>query len=683
MLVSIDRRCIKLLQELEKETEFVSIKSLSESLDQTRRQTQYDIYKINSLFEFDKLPPIEAKQHKGVRLMDVHREWLKDLLDQENKKEDSEYNYVLTQEERCAVIICENVLRNGFSTLDDLSEQLMVSKNTIFIDMKIVREKLKEYNIKCEFISGKGYLINGEELEKRKVFMYYISSIYGLISDGMLDYLQDEDVKRHIEVLHKIEEELEVHYNKGIIEKLALMLHFSETGENTKWNFPQKTGSALVCVNIDHVCRSHVYGIIDKYMKDRSDDEKAYICIHLLAGRMNKEYYLYNETEEIFEELAEKLVGYFETLVGVTMDKRGSLIEDLTQHLSRSSYRYIYGINDGSELETIIRREAEELFNVVRKVADRFSHDIQCPIDDQEVAYLAVHFSSHMHRTSAKKYRYSSMLICDESEKKRENLKKRIEDNIPLIQVHEVLTKAEYVNTEKNKYEVVISTEVLDINDGYVLISKKFDNTDHINILNEVLQSRADEVSSLSDDLFDQIKPYIQKKQVGTVRSIVDHFFGSDQNSTLAQLLTRERVKCLGDKDVSLSWRDAVFQAAYPLLADGSINRHYIDSIILNVELYGAYFYFDNGVYLTHAKDTSGVFRSGVSVMTIPRGINFPHNKKIYILFVLASVDEKEHFGVLKEILKVCDSKEKTEWLLEAQNEDVLYKNLRMIAEKK
>lgn len=89
------------------------------------------------------------------------------------------------------------------------------------------------------------------------------------------------------------------------------MLHFSETGENTKWNFPQKTGSALVCVNIDHVCRSHVYGIIDKYMKDRSDDEKAYICIHLLAGRMNKEYYLYNETEEIFEELAEKLVGVF------------------------------------------------------------------------------------------------------------------------------------------------------------------------------------------------------------------------------------------------------------------------------------------------------------------------------------------------------------------------------------
>ena len=85
--------------------------------------------------------------------------------------------------------------------------------------INIVREKLKEYNIECEFISGKGYLINGEELEKRKVFMYYISSIYGLISDGMLDYLQDEDVKRHIEVLHKIEEELEVHYNKGIIAK--------------------------------------------------------------------------------------------------------------------------------------------------------------------------------------------------------------------------------------------------------------------------------------------------------------------------------------------------------------------------------------------------------------------------------------------------------------------------------
>ena len=60
------------------------------------------------------------------------------------------------------------------------------------------------------------------------------------------------------------------------------------------------------------------------------------------------------------------------------------------------------------------------------------------------------------------------------------------------------------------------------------------------------------ESDDVIDDLFDQIKPYIQKKQVGTVRSIVDHFFGSDQKAA-DLLMVSKYLERIGDHATNIA----------------------------------------------------------------------------------------------------------------------------------
>ena len=91
----VDRRCIKILQILSERQDYISIGQLADLLEQTRRQTQYDIYKINMIFDTVGLPPVETKKKKGVCLLEAHKTWWREF----NGAKENSYNYIFTQEE--------------------------------------------------------------------------------------------------------------------------------------------------------------------------------------------------------------------------------------------------------------------------------------------------------------------------------------------------------------------------------------------------------------------------------------------------------------------------------------------------------------------------------------------------------------------------------------------------------
>ena len=164
----VDRRCIKILQILSERQDYISIGQLADLLEQTRRQTQYDIYKINMIFDTVGLPPVETKKKKGVCLLEAHKTWWREF----NGAKENSYNYIFTQEERCAVIIAEGILSSRIQNFDSLSERFQVSRNTIFLDMKLVQKKLKDFDIILEYNQAAGYQILGAEMNKRSIFLY-------------------------------------------------------------------------------------------------------------------------------------------------------------------------------------------------------------------------------------------------------------------------------------------------------------------------------------------------------------------------------------------------------------------------------------------------------------------------------------------------------------------------------
>ena len=346
---NIDRRCLKLLMILAEQSDYITVESLSNQLEQTRRRTQYDLCKVNDLFSSENLQPIAGKRNKGIRLDNGQKKWCKLFL----KESQGKFNYVFAQEERCAIIICEYILGNRIKTLDEMVDRLMVSRNTAFLDLKLAREKLKIFKIGFEYTPQNGHVVSGDEILKRSVFIYYISTLYPIIKEGFIDYLEDDAVREHIYRLKEIEMEMGLRLSEATINKLAIMLTYFIWDQTV--SIRSISSNVVVNVDEDHVKKSHIYEVVSRVYDSYSERDKVYISIHLLSGRSEKGYYDTQFHEEQFEQLAFKLVEKFERAVGIDMVDRELLIYNLSKHISHSIYRYAYGIIDYTEIEQEVR----------------------------------------------------------------------------------------------------------------------------------------------------------------------------------------------------------------------------------------------------------------------------------------------------------------------------------------
>ena len=113
---------------------------------------------------------------------------------------------------------------------------------------------------------------------------------------------------------------------------------------------------------------------------------------------------------------------------------------------------------------------------VVRKAADEFSKEIHHPINDTEAAYLTVYFSQHMQQTTSRASRVRVLLVVSEmKEEERESLKYQLEDSMPMFVAAAVCTKREYPAVNRDSYDIIVSTVLLDCPDSYALVSEYMD----------------------------------------------------------------------------------------------------------------------------------------------------------------------------------------------------------------
>lgn len=650
MYFSLDRRCGRLLEALSGYDDYVTIDFLSNQLGQSRRSTQYDLCKINEVFKTAGVAPVESRRNKGVRMLEEHKAWWDSFTSESNGVID----YIFTQRERVSIMICESILSTRVKKVDDMAEKLKVSRNTIFLDLKIMKEKLKHYGIDFTYVSKFGYSIRGDPLKALSTLMYHVSQLYPLMREGFIAYLSDEKVMAHLERLRRIERELCVSYQQRTLEEIAVMLKFFE-----------KDLPLTKEIDGENLFDTKVFEVVRRYYPERTDDNNAYLSIFLLGARSGAGAIAAAEPLPQYKKYAENLVGYFERFVGIELESKEQLVFNLARHLNGSIYRYRYGLIESGGVCEQIEKDARELFALVKLAADEFSKTIGYLINDSEVAYLTIYFAAHMRRHNVHIGKIGVLLVTKDGGAK---LAGKIDENLPMLRVIGVTTPDRLADFQ-GIYQIVISTHLLKYRGFYVYITRSLDGADKKKILDAYLSYRMLKNENAGEKLYQSIKKHIHKDALSKVKKEIDRYFLAPV-PRLLQLLDEDGVQCAESIG---NWRDALAQAALPLLERGSIDSTYIDSLIMNVELYGCYTYFGNGVYLAHAKSRGNVRHSGVAVLAIKKGVCFRDGHTVRILIVIASADQYEHFTVLKEAVRLCNDESKVRRMLKCKSEEALY----------
>lgn len=134
-------------------------------------------------------------------------------------------------------------------------------------------------------------------------------------------------------------------------------------------------------------------------------------------------------------------------------------------------------------------------------------------------------------------------------------------------------------------------------------------------------------------------------------------------------VVTAERVS-VGPAD---DWEDAVRLAAAPLVADGSVESGYIDTIVANVQAPGGtYMDLGFGFTLAHARPEDGVRDTAVAVRVLPSPVplNDDPDHPMQVVVVLAARDTHSHQATMRQIAKVLTDPDGRETVRAATSPD-------------
>ncbi|MBP2169919.1 PTS system ascorbate-specific IIA component [Erwinia toletana] len=91
------------------------------------------------------------------------------------------------------------------------------------------------------------------------------------------------------------------------------------------------------------------------------------------------------------------------------------------------------------------------------------------------------------------------------------------------------------------------------------------------------------------------------------------------------------------------SWSDIIAQAAKPLISGGFVTPEYPQAVINNTIEYGAYYVFDEGIAIPHARPECGVIKDCFSMMTLSHPLSINGSEPVDIIVMFGGVNSDSH----------------------------------------
>ena len=251
---------------------YVTLDQVTEHLHVSKRAVYYDLHEIVQWLKSKRIPPLIIERQKGIFLSENQKSLVYQHLDKPSRV----VYYTFSQEERIAVMICEMLASTEIWDVDKLANLCNVSRNTTLNDLKDVKNQLLEYKLKLTYGIKKGYIISGETIRMRAVFLYYLALIMPLVNRGILPHFENEVVQHNLEKLITIENELKTAYVEGTLVQLAILIAMIMV----------KMDRINIGFDRDEITSSKEFSLIQQYFPNLLDEEQIYIAIHLLGARV-------------------------------------------------------------------------------------------------------------------------------------------------------------------------------------------------------------------------------------------------------------------------------------------------------------------------------------------------------------------------------------------------------------
>ncbi|UOQ94584.1 BglG family transcription antiterminator [Halobacillus shinanisalinarum] len=419
----LNYRMTTILRELMAADTAITSQYLAKVTDVTSRTTRDDIKHLDELLEGAKIDSIRAKGYQ-LDIQDNQRflHYLKKVYQEQVVTDSIIPN---SPEERIRYMIKRLLLEDSYIKLEDLSEDMHISKSTIQNDLKRVKKILKKYDIDMDKRPNYGLKLQGSELKLRFCMSEYVfdrakkAEASNEIRTDQLFSLTETELSVIWTIM--IEEIQENEITPSDIAIKNLYIHIAIACKRIK----SGNHVSIYKANLEEIRNQKEYNVADRIVAKVEyclqltfpHEEVAYIAIHLMGTKMisqtnmNEEKirdFLDEDIQQVTLAILNKIEEKFD--LGIRHDRE--LIVGLALHLKPAINRYRYGMNIRNPMIDDIKANYPLVFETGIVASMVLEEVMGVTIDENEIGYLALHIGAAIERRKMKKGPKRCLIVC-------------------------------------------------------------------------------------------------------------------------------------------------------------------------------------------------------------------------------------------------------------------------------
>ncbi|MGY3776756.1 BglG family transcription antiterminator [Helcococcus sueciensis] len=553
-------------------------------------------------------------------------------------------NFIDDKEFRINYLI-DKFFNDKFTTIDNVAEELLVSKRTVFNDIEDIRIDLNSKGISLQF--DKNYSIKGDEEKVRDYYLNYLST-----DQNLLSYSD----KRVVE----INRSSNLYLTDYSISQLSKFLEFLDI-RHRKNRFLSNTNIYDDVVNLDY------FEIVQSCLDFEHDIELKYF-VAFIASLTNQ------KNEKISEDInsfVDEMILNFEKISASNIINKTSFKIDISRHLQTSFYRIKYNFPVYNPLLDEIKDNYGYLLSLVKDAVKETDSEIFKNMREAEIGFLTMYYGANLDSFSSNSNRV--LIVCPNGLIVSKVLESQLYKYIPTINIVGSVSISELYDL-KIKYDYIVSTVPIDDFDNVLVVkpiltsynifeltekifySNPLVGRQNINQLIEIIEKRADifDEDKLKEDL---IKFFLNKE--------IDD---KSQDIFLSDLLVENRytkVKSVED------WKEGIKLASQVLVENNSIHKKYIDSMIEMVEKFGPYIVIADGIAFPHSNEFQYVNKIDASILVFDEPCHIK-DKKVNVFFVVSLVDKNSHLNLFAQISEILNDSNNIETIKKGNYQELI-----------
>lgn len=664
------------------------LRSLTKASD---RSIRYDLDNIDQFLKEQNLSPLQRVPGTGIYFMGnrEEQESIKKLLDDVNI-----YNYVPMPDERKVLIVLEFIMSQGYITVDYLTETLDVSRNTINSDLKDIKEILSKYKLKLDFRQRYGLILNGLEINIRKLLVEliikYFLSFYAndfimstatskLIFNSMKDtILGDLDISFLKGVVNSIEEELGLDYSDLAYENILAHIIVSL--------IRIKSGN-YVCMNAfnsEIVKETNEFGIIrdmkmlfeDLYNITITEAELVFVATSLLGGNFSTNLNITKGDWIFIQVMVRNFIESVNSELMVDISKDWKLYHSLLAHIKPMLNRIRYRIKLENPLTNNIKKNYGSLYKIVKNSVGELEKFVGKKMSEEEICYLTLHFGGAIERVKVNSlYKPRVLIVCETGLGTSELLmiqiqslfdlnivgvtsRRKLDETLKHEQIDMVISTIP-IETEKNTRILIVDAILSDRdikNLNAIFFKFKKTNIEIKGLLSLIEQNATiHDYKQLEKDLYN----------IFNMKSMWDS--NTTEKPDLLDTISAETIRLKAEAD---DWEGAVRIGGQLLVDAGAVEERYVDAMVNAVKEYGPYIVISENVAMPHAKSEDGVKKTKVSIVTFKNSINFgsKDSRDIKLMICISTINSTNHLKALSQLMVLLENDNEIKEIIDTDN---------------